>query len=115
MHGQPYRMQSTTTPGRFASPLFWVTVWKLARELANQLQPSQTPETSILWLEADELAGGMIAELEKLGLVWRLPGRGVRVLCRSDVVAGATLSRRATTSAAPGPGTEGNPLRKRGG
>jgi hypothetical protein len=88
---------------------------KLARELANQLQPSQTPETSILWLEEDERAGELIEDLEKLGLVWRLPGRGVRVLCRSDVVAGATLSRRATTSAAPGPRTERKPLRRRGG
>jgi hypothetical protein len=63
---------------------------KLARELADQLHPLKAPETSILWLEEDELAGEMIEHLDKLGLVWRVPGRGVRVLCRSDVVAGAT-------------------------
>jgi selenocysteine lyase/cysteine desulfurase len=63
---------------------------ELARELANQLHPSEAPETSILWLEGDEPAGETVAYLEKLGLAWRLPGRGVRVLCRSDVVAGAT-------------------------
>lgn len=62
---------------------------ELARELANQLHPSQAPETSILWLEGEEPAGETVAYLEKLGLVWRLPGQGVRVLCRSDVVAGA--------------------------
>jgi hypothetical protein len=63
---------------------------KLARDLASRLHPSEVPKTSILWLEEDEPAGGMIEDLEKLGLVWRIPGRGVRVLCRSDVVAGAT-------------------------
>ena len=63
---------------------------KLARELADQLHPAQAPETSILWLEEDEFAGEMVEQLDKLGLVWRVPGRGVRVLCRSDVVAGAT-------------------------
>jgi len=63
---------------------------KLARDLAGRLHSSGVPETSILWLEEDEPAGEMIEDLEKLGLVWRLPGRGVRVLCRSDVVAGAT-------------------------
>jgi hypothetical protein len=63
---------------------------KLASELAGRLHASRVPETSILWFEEDELAGGTIEDLEKLGLVWRLPGRGVRILCRSDVVAGAT-------------------------
>jgi selenocysteine lyase/cysteine desulfurase len=61
---------------------------KLARELAHQLHPSEAPETSILWLEGDEPAGETLADLEKLGLVWRPPGQGVRVLCRSDLVAG---------------------------
>jgi hypothetical protein len=63
---------------------------KLASELAGRFHSSRVPETSILWFEEDELAGKTIEDLEKLGLVWRLPGRGVRVLCRSDVVAGAT-------------------------
>ncbi len=62
---------------------------ELARELANQLHPSEAPETSILWLEGDEPAGETVAYLEKLGLVWRFPGRGTRVLCRNDVVAGS--------------------------
>jgi selenocysteine lyase/cysteine desulfurase len=61
---------------------------KLAGDLTDRLQPSRAPETSILWLEEDELAGQALADLEKLGLIWRLPGQGVRVLCRSDVVAG---------------------------
>ena len=61
---------------------------KLARDLADRLHSSTAPETSILWLEEGELARQTLADLEKLGLVWRLPGRGVRVLCRSDVVAG---------------------------
>ena len=62
---------------------------ELARELAKQLHPSQAPETSILWLEGEEPAGETVAYLEKLGLVWRFPGRGTRVLCRNDVVAGS--------------------------
>ena len=62
---------------------------ELARELATQLHPSETPETSILWLEGDGPAGENVAYLEKLGLVWRLPGRGTRVLCRNDLVAGS--------------------------
>jgi hypothetical protein len=61
---------------------------ELARELAGRLHASRTPETSILWFEEDELDGEMVEELEKMGLVWRLPGRGTRVLCRSDVAAG---------------------------
>jgi hypothetical protein len=62
---------------------------RLARELANSVEPAQNPETSILWFEEGELDGETLEELEKLGLVWRLPGRGTRVLCRSDVVAAA--------------------------
>jgi len=61
---------------------------KLARHLASRLHRSEMPETSILWLEEDQLAGETIEDLEKRGLVWRLPGGGVRVLCRSDIVAG---------------------------
>jgi selenocysteine lyase/cysteine desulfurase len=63
---------------------------KLASDLASRLHSSQVPETSILWLEEDGLAGDAMEDLDELGLVWRLPGRGVRILCRSDVVAGAT-------------------------
>ncbi len=62
---------------------------RLARELASSVEPARTPETSILWFEEGELDGEALEELEKLGLVWRLPGRGTRVLCRSDVVAAA--------------------------
>jgi hypothetical protein len=62
---------------------------ELARDLAGRLHASQIPETSILWFEEDELDGEVVEDLEKMGLVWRLPGRGTRVLCRSDVVAGA--------------------------
>jgi len=62
---------------------------RLARELASRVEPARTPETSILWFDEGELEGEMLEELEKLGLVWRLPGRGTRVLCRSDVVAAA--------------------------
>ena len=62
---------------------------RLARELASSVEPARTPETSILWFEEDELDGETLEELEKLGLAWRLPGRGTRVLCRSDVVAAA--------------------------
>jgi len=63
---------------------------KLAGALTSRLHPSGAPDTCILWLEEDDLPGEMIEDLEKLELVWRLPGRGVRVLCRSDVLAGAT-------------------------
>jgi hypothetical protein len=62
---------------------------RLARELASRVEPARIPETSILWFEKDELDGETLEELEKLELVWRLPGRGTRVLCRSDVVAAA--------------------------
>ena len=62
---------------------------RLARELANSVEPARIPETSILWFEEGELDGDTLEELEKLGLAWRLPGRGTRVLCRSDVVAAA--------------------------
>ena len=62
---------------------------RLARELASRVEPARIPETSILWFEEGELDGETLEELEKLGLVWRLPGRGTRVLCRSDVVAAA--------------------------
>ena len=62
---------------------------RLARELASSVEPARIPETSILWFEEGELDGETLEELEKLGLVWRLPGRGTRVLCRSDVVAAA--------------------------
>ena len=50
---------------------------------------TEAPETSILWLEGDEPTGETVAYLEKLGLVWRFPGRGIRVLCRNDMVAGS--------------------------
>ncbi|MCH8083511.1 MAG: hypothetical protein IH885_04685 [Myxococcales bacterium] len=62
---------------------------RLARELASSVEPARIPETSILWFEEGELDGETLEELEKLGLVWKLPGRGTRVLCRSDVVAAA--------------------------
>ena len=45
-------------------------------------------------IEEGELDGETLEELEKLGLVWRLPGRGTRVLCRSDVVAAARAHRK---------------------
>ena len=64
---------------------------KLARNLASRLRLSQVPETSILWLEEGELAGEAVAELEELGLVWRPPGGGTRVLCRSDMVSAGKL------------------------
>ncbi len=64
---------------------------KLARNLASRLHLSELPETSILWLEEGELAGEVVAELEELGLVWRPPGGGTRVLCRSDMVTGGKL------------------------
>ena len=60
---------------------------RLARELASSVVPARIPETSILWFEEAELDGNTLEQLEKLGLVWRFPGRGTRVLCRSDVVA----------------------------
>lgn len=59
-----------------------------ARDLAGRLHASRMPETSILWLEEDELDPEVVEDLEKMGLVWRIPGRGIRVLCRSDVAAG---------------------------
>jgi hypothetical protein len=62
---------------------------RLARELASSVEPARIPETSILWFEEGELDGETLEELEKLGLAWRLPGRGTRVLCRSDVVSAA--------------------------
>jgi hypothetical protein len=64
---------------------------RLARALAASVEPTRIPETSILWFEEGELDGETLEELEKLGLVWRLPGRGMRVLCRSDVVAAARV------------------------
>ncbi len=64
---------------------------KLARNLASRLHLSELPETSILWLEEGELAGEAVAELKELGLVWRPPGGGTRVLCRSDMVTGGKL------------------------
>jgi hypothetical protein len=68
---------------------------RLARELASRVEPARIPETSILWFEEGELDEETLEELEKLGLVWRLPGRGTRVLCRSDVVAAARMHRKA--------------------
>ena len=62
---------------------------ELARDLAGRLHASRMPETSILWFEEGELDVETVEDLEKMGLVWRLPGRGTRVLCRSDVAAGA--------------------------
>jgi hypothetical protein len=67
---------------------------RLARELASSVEPARIPETSILWFEEGEIDGETLEELEKLGLVWRLPGRGTRVLCRSDVVAAAREHRK---------------------
>jgi hypothetical protein len=70
---------------------------KLAETLASRLDPSRVPETSILWLEDDEVGGEIVEQLDDLGLVWRLPGRGTRILCRNDVVAGGTaMWKRAT-------------------
>jgi len=66
---------------------------RLARELASRFEPARIPETSILWFEEGELDAETVEQFEKLGLVWRLPGRGVRVLCRSDVVAGTRSGR----------------------
>lgn len=71
---------------------------KLARELASRLEPARIPETSILWLAEGELDSETIEELEKHGLIWRLPGRRLRVLCRSDVVAAAHLYRKTGSS-----------------
>jgi hypothetical protein len=67
---------------------------RLARELASRVEPARIPETSILWFEEGELDGETLEELDKLGLVWRLPGRGARVLCRSDVVAASHAHRK---------------------
>ncbi len=67
---------------------------RLARELASSVEPARIPETSILWFEEGELDGETLEKLVKLGLVWRLPGRGTRVLCRSDVVDGARAHRK---------------------
>jgi hypothetical protein len=67
---------------------------RLARELASSVEPARVPETSILWFEEGELDGETLEKLVKLGLVWRLPGRGTRVLCRSDVVDGARAHRK---------------------
>jgi len=64
---------------------------RLALELASRVEPARIPETSILWFEEGVLDGETLEELEKLGLVWRLPGLGTRVLCRSDVVAAANV------------------------
>jgi hypothetical protein len=66
----------------------------LAREVAGGVEPARIPETSILWFEEGELDGETLEELEKLSLVWQLPGRGTRVLCRSDVVATARAHRK---------------------
>ncbi len=59
----------------------------LARELAAQLELPEEPATSILWIEGDAPGGEALTYLEKLGLVWRLPGRGTRILCRSEALA----------------------------
>jgi hypothetical protein len=67
---------------------------RLARELASRVEPARIPETSILWFEEGELDGETLEELDELGLVWRLPGRGARVLCRSDVVAASHAHRK---------------------
>jgi hypothetical protein len=67
---------------------------RLALELASRVEPERIPETSILWFEEGVLDGETLEELEKLGLVWRLPGRGTRVLCRSDVVAAARAHKK---------------------
>jgi hypothetical protein len=67
---------------------------RLARELASSVVPTRIPETSILWFEEAELDGETLERLEKLGLVWRFPGRGTRVLCRSDVVSEASEPTR---------------------
>ena len=72
---------------------------EFARDLAGRLHASRVPETSILWFEEDELDAEMVEDLEKMGLVWRLPGRGTRVLCRSDVAAG--LLPQGMTRASP--------------
>jgi hypothetical protein len=61
---------------------------RLARELASRVEPARVPETSILWFEENELDAETVEQLGKLGLVWRIPGRGTRVLCRSDVAVG---------------------------
>jgi hypothetical protein len=70
---------------------------RLARELASSVKPARTPETSILWFEEGELNEDTLKDLEKMGLVWRFPGRGARVLCRSDVVAGANARRQGSS------------------
>jgi hypothetical protein len=68
---------------------------RMARELASRVEPARVPQTSILWFEENELDGETVEELEKFGLVWRVPGRGTRVLCRSDVAAGARAHKKA--------------------
>jgi hypothetical protein len=70
---------------------------RMARELASSVEPARVPQTSILWFEENELDGETVEELEKFGLVWRIPGRGMRVLCRSDVVAGVRAHRNVWT------------------
>jgi hypothetical protein len=67
---------------------------RLAQELASSVEPTRTPETSILWFEEGELDEETLNDLEKLELVWRFPGSGTRVLCRSDVVAGARSHKK---------------------
>ncbi|MBW2691569.1 MAG: hypothetical protein JRE57_02905 [Deltaproteobacteria bacterium] len=68
---------------------------RMARELASSVEPARVPQTSVLWFEENELDGETVEELEKFGLVWRIPGRGTRVLCRSDVAAGARAHKKA--------------------
>jgi hypothetical protein len=57
----------------------------LAREIAIGAERVQDPETSILWFQDNELDEQTTRKFEQLGLAWQLPGRGTRVLCRSDV------------------------------
>ena len=59
---------------------------KLARWLSRRFGSAVDPVTSILWLDEEHASDPLVMELAKMGLAWRLPGRGIRVLARSDVV-----------------------------
>ena len=59
---------------------------KLAAWLSRRFGHTRDPKTSILWLDPDHGTDPLVMELAKMGLAWQLPGRGIRILCRSDVV-----------------------------
>lgn len=57
---------------------------ELACLLSDKFGLSESPESSILWINNESASNTALRELEQSGLAWSPPDGGVRILCRAE-------------------------------